>query len=249
MPGQDHSPPRVPADYAAYAGAFAARYGPGGTFWRQHPGLASAPVHTYEIWNEPDNGEFWSPAPDPARYADLYLAARAAIHASQPGAQVIVGGLTNPGSFLPAMVAARPQLRGHIDGVGIHPYGRPLVVLSRIRAARATLVSLGMASVPLYATEFGWTTHPPGALDYAPAALRPGYIESTLGALGHINCGLAAAVLYTWVTPEQDAANPQDWYGISNPSGGGQIADVAAWAAGLRAARSSAGPIDLCPVG
>ena len=106
-----------------------------------------------------------------------------------------------------------------------------------------------MASVPLYATEFGWTTHPPGALDYAPARLRPGYVESTLGTLGHINCGLAAALLYTWVTPERDASNPQDWYGISNPGGGGQSADVAAWAAGLRAASSSAGTIDLCPVG
>ena len=36
--GQDHSPPRSDADYAAYAGAFAARYGSGGTFWRAHPG-------------------------------------------------------------------------------------------------------------------------------------------------------------------------------------------------------------------
>ena len=40
--GQDHSPPRSDADYAAYAGAFAARYGSGGTFWRAHPGAGTA---------------------------------------------------------------------------------------------------------------------------------------------------------------------------------------------------------------
>ena len=247
--GQDHSPPRAAGDYAAYAGAFAARYGPGGTFWRAHPGLASAPVSTYEIWNEPDNPAFWSPAPDAARYADLYLAARTAIHASQPAARVIIGGLTNPGSFLPVMVAARPQLRGHVDGVAIHPYGRPLVVLSRIRAARVTLAGLGMAGVPLYATEFGWTTDPPGALEYAPERARPGYIESTVSSLGHLNCGLAAAVLYTWVTPERARLNPEDWYGINHPSGSAQSPDVAAFTAGLRAARSSRAPIALCPAG
>ena len=106
-----------------------------------------------------------------------------------------------------------------------------------------------MASVPLYATEFGWTTDPPGALDYAPARLRPGYIRGTLGSLGHLNCGLAAAVLYTWVTPRQNASDPEDWYGISSPSAGAQTPDVAAFAAGLRAARSVRATINLCPVG
>ncbi len=31
-PGQDHSPPALASDYAAYAGALAARYGPGGAY-------------------------------------------------------------------------------------------------------------------------------------------------------------------------------------------------------------------------
>ena len=76
IPGQDHSPPRSAADYAAYAGAFAARYGPGGTFWAAHPELVAKPVTTIEIWNEPDNGEFWTPTPNAAAYADMYAGAR-----------------------------------------------------------------------------------------------------------------------------------------------------------------------------
>jgi hypothetical protein len=106
-----------------------------------------------------------------------------------------------------------------------------------------------MASVPLYATEFGWTTDPPGALEYAPARLRPGYIKSTLGSLGHLNCGLGGAVLYTWVTPRQNPSNPEDWYGINRPSGGAPTPDVAAFTAGLRVARSVRATIDLCSVG
>ncbi len=246
--GQDHSPPASVGDYAAYAGAFAARYGPGGVFWRQHPALTADPVTTFEIWNEPDNGEFWTPAPDAAAYADLYLAARSAIDAVDPTARVIVGGLTAPATFLPAMLAARPVLAGHIDGVAIHPYGAPLVVLSKIRAARATLVLLGLGAVPLYVTEFGWTTAPPGTLDYVPAGRRDTDIASTLTALGHLDCGVAAAILYTWVTPERDPANGGDWFGI-NPPGGGASAATAAFTAGLRGAAAAGPADDLCATG
>ena len=121
VPGKDHSPPTLPDDYAAYAAAFAARYGRSGRFWRAHPGIPPGPVDVYEIWNEPDGGAFWFPNPNAGQYADLYLRARDAIAAVQPAARVIVGGLSNPVAFLPAMLAARPDLRGHVDGVGIHP--------------------------------------------------------------------------------------------------------------------------------
>ena len=241
VPGHDHSPPSSAADYAAYAGALAARYGTGGAFWRAQPRLPALPVETYEIWNEPDNPVFWFPAPDPSRYALLYSSARAAIDAADPSARVLVGGLTNERVFLPAMLAADPALHGAIDGVAIHPYGpTPAVVLAHIVAARQLLDSVGLAMAPLYVTEFGWTTSPAGALDGAPERLRPGYIERTVATLGRSGCGIAAALLYTWVTPERDPANAQDWFGVS-PAGGGGSADVTAFANGLREAASSGG--------
>lgn len=243
--GQDHSPPSSAADYAAYGAAFAARYGTGGSFWREHPSLEPEPVQTFEIWNEPDNAQFWTPAPDAARYARLYQQARDAILAADPSGRVVVGGLTRPSTFLPAMLAAVPALRGHLDGIAIHPYGDPLVLLSKVRAARAAINSLKLGPVPLYVTEFGWTTRPRGTVDYAPESARPGYLVTTLGALGHLNCGIAAALLYTWVSPESDPSNGQDWYGISNPSGG-TTPDVAAFTAGLKAAAAPRSTIDLC---
>jgi hypothetical protein len=234
--GQDHSPPRSNTDYAAYAEAFAARYGPQGTFWDLHPELPRLPVQTFEIWNEPDNAEFWTPQPNAADYAALYAAARSAIDTVDPTARVVIGGLTNRlASFLPAMLAAMPSLRGHIDGVGVHPYGTPRVALARVRTARAALRLLGLSNVPLYATEFGWTTRFPGALDYVAAAKRPHYILRTLAELGHGRCGLAAAVIYTWYSPEQNPADSQQWYGISGLTGSG-TADTAALTFGLHAA-------------
>jgi hypothetical protein len=237
IPGQDHSPPRSDADYAAYAAAFTARYGARGVYWQSHPALTPVPVTTIEIWNEPDNGEFWTPAPDAGRYGDLYLAARAAIDVVNPSIRVIIGGLTAPATFVPAMLRAVPELRGHVDGVAIHPYGSPAVVASKIRGARAALASDGMAAVPLYVTEFGWTTEPPGALNYASAPRRPGYIAATLADLRHLDCGLAASLLYTWVSPRRDRADAQDWYGIADPDDAAAVtADTEALSAGLRAA-------------
>jgi hypothetical protein len=246
--GQDHSPPRSLADYAAYAGAFAARYGSGGAFWRAHPDLTPAPVTAIEIWNEPDNPEFWVPDPDAAAYARLYLEARAAIDDANPAIRVLVGGLTNASVFLPAMVRAEPALRGHVDGVALHPYGNPAVVLARIRGARAALVSVGMGAVPLYVTEFGWTTQPPAAINHAPASRRPADIQAVLQALGHLDCGLAATLLYTWVTPERDATDGQDWYGIADPADpSAATPDTQAFAAGLRAAAApDAAPPPAC---
>ncbi len=242
VPGQDHSPPRSAASYASYAAAFAARYGPGGTFWRDHPQLAARPVTAIEVWNEPDNAQFWTPAPDPAGYARLYLAARAAIDTVDPSVRVLVGGLVNPSTFLPEMVHAVPELAGHVDGVAIHPYGTPSVVIDKVRSARATLGVLGMGSVPLYVTELGWTTSPPGALDYIQATRRPSWIEHTLAALGHLECGLAATLVYTWVTPQRNPADSQDWFGIHGPDGAA-TPSTSAFADGLRAAAAPAPPL------
>jgi hypothetical protein len=244
--GVDHSAPTSAGDYGAYAGALAARYGPHGSFWRAHPELTPAPVETYEVWNEPDNPTFWRPAPDARRYGELYLSARDAITALDPGARVIIGGLTNPQGFLPALLRSHPDLRGHIDGVAIHPYGFPLDgVLARVRGARRTLRALGLGGIPLYVTEFGWTTHPQSALDFLAESERPAAIEGTMADLGHLDCGVVAALLYTWVTPERNPADKEDWFGI-HPPGGGPSPDTAAFAAALRRAAGPAPEVNLC---
>ena len=245
-PGQLHSPPASPSDYAAYAAALAARYGAGGTFWRSHPGLSAEPVRTYEIWNEPDTRNFWFPSPDPAAYAAIYSAARDAIKSYDPTAQVIVGGLVLAERFVPAMLRALPTLRGNVDGVGIHPYAAtPSAVLGRVKAVRAALTSAGLSGVPLYVTEFGWSTQPVGATHWVSETVRPDYITQTLSELGHTNCYVAASLIYTWVTPEHNPSSEEDWYGIFGPDGL-STPDTDAFVAGLRAAAQPQPPIRLC---
>lgn len=243
VPGNEHSAPRSLEDYAAYAAAFAARYGPGGRFWSAHPGLRADPVETIEIWNEPDNPAFWA-NPNPGLYARVYLAARNAILAVSPSVRVLVGGLWHPSAFLAGMLAARADLAGHIDGVSLHPYGAtPFAVLAAVARARGLLRSLGLGAVPLYVTEYGWTTRPPGALDYLPEHLRPGYLEATTAGLGRLGCGLAAVIVYTWATEQRDPGLSEQWFGIHPPQGGTST-DSQAFTAGLRA---GAGPPVPCP--
>jgi hypothetical protein len=244
-PHQLHSPPSSPTYYAEFAAAFASRYGQGGWFWREHPTLIPLPVETYEIWNEPDQSSFWYPRPNPAAYDQLYLAARDAITAVQPTARVIVGGLTAPTRFLTAMLRARPAIASQLDGVGIHPYGpNPSYIIRAVRRTRQSLDSLRLARVPLYVTEFGWTTRPRHGRDYAPQRLRPSYISSTITALGRTGCGVAAALIYAWVTLERNPANRQDWYGI-HPTMGGTSSDTTAFTEAVHRA-AAAGPARAC---
>jgi hypothetical protein len=221
LPDNDKAPPRTPDDYAAYARAFVERYGRGGRFWAEHPELPPTPATAIEIWNEPDNSDFWAPAPDPAGYIDLYLRARAAIRAADPQARVLVGGLTGAPTFLPQLLAARPDARGQVDGVAVHTYSpEPLGALAEVRDARRTLVTLGMVDVPLWVTEFGWVSRPRNSDKYAAPAKRPAHIAGTTSALVRSDCGIEGVVLYAWITPGRNPRAEGDWYGLRAPDGG-----------------------------
>ena len=65
-PAEQWSPPRDPADFAAYAAALVHRYGDRGSFWREHPALPRRPIRRWQVWNEPVGGsrpdgpsQFW----------------------------------------------------------------------------------------------------------------------------------------------------------------------------------------------
>src|SRR4051812_41677958 len=216
-PANYHSPPTSLDDYAAYAKAFAQRYGRGGSH------AAPLPVTTYEIWNEPNGPWFWHPTPDPAVYADMYLKARAAIKSVDPDATVVVGGLVADATFVERMYAARPELRGNVDAIGWHSYApTPAGIFRAVRGLRQTLERLGDADVPINVTELGWPTHGTGK-DVQPIVVsedaRAASLELTAETLARSDCKVGAVIPYTWTTPEKNTDNVEDWYGIRHPDG------------------------------
>jgi hypothetical protein len=197
--------PGYTGDYAAYAGAFAARYGPGGRFWSDHPQLPPEPVTVFEIWNEPDLGMFWGPQPDLVEYATMFLQARATIRSVVPGAKVVIGGLVSPWQSLHALAAARPDLRGNVDGVGVHPY-RGTVAELMSAVASDLKVDAATVGAPLYVNEFGWQNNP-AAWQGATEAVRDSNLQQATQQLGR-NPYVADVEPYCW-----GCANPFDLYG------------------------------------
>ena len=73
--------------------AMVRRYGPNGSFWQEHPGLAKTPIRSWQIWNEPNFSESWKPRPKPKAYLKLLRISAAAIRRVDPGANIVLAGL------------------------------------------------------------------------------------------------------------------------------------------------------------
>jgi hypothetical protein len=115
------NPPTNPADYGKFLYAAARRYGPKG-------------VHRWEIWNEPNLNAMWTPHPNPKQYTALLRSAYWYLHAADPKAVVITGGLSpafdagNHSQISPSTFLLRVYTyggRGAFDQLGLHPYSFP----------------------------------------------------------------------------------------------------------------------------
>ena len=156
-----------PADLDAMAvlgGLLARRYGPGGSFWAGHPELTPAPVHSWQIWNEPNIRQFWASGPDPAEYVRMLRIVGHTIRAVDPTAEIVAAGLPYGNTdgiamtaFIDAMYAA--GARGTFDTLAIHPYASDVPgVIELLRIAREHLDANGDRARPIWVTELGWAT-------------------------------------------------------------------------------------------
>jgi len=165
--------------WQAFLRAAVARYGPGGTFWKQHvtggigpgptytpePPVPTMPIKTWQIWNESNFFYFAFPV-SPARYAKLVTISSQAIKSVRPGAKVILAGLfgepTASGNkgmpaakFLEALYRV-PGLKTRFDGVDLHPYAVDAETLEEL-VEEFHEVSVKNHDRPgFYITEMGW---------------------------------------------------------------------------------------------
>jgi hypothetical protein len=141
------------------------RYGPRGSFWRDHPDLPFLPIRFWEVWNEENIITFSSQA-SPERFARLVRVSGRAIHRADPGARVILGGLfgrplqippnIGSGDFLSRLYRAR-DVKRFFDGVALHPYVADAAAMRpQILNLRRVMRLHHDSSTPLYVTELGW---------------------------------------------------------------------------------------------
>jgi hypothetical protein len=181
-------PPKDPNAMAALATALVQRYGPRGSFWTAHRQLTPSPIRSWQVWNEPNIPAFWASGPNPAAYAQLLRVVGAAIHAADPGAEVVAAGLPpfdggyTIKEFLDGMYAA--GARGTYDTMAIHPYAPTAAgVLKVLEDARDELDRLGDPDRPLWATEFGWATGGPRTTITVSESAHATVVRDTLALL------------------------------------------------------------------
>ena len=140
-------------------------------------------IRDWEIWNEPDSGQFFHGSP--SQYAWMLRTAHDAIKQVDPQAQVLLGGISNTaGSLWLAQVLAVPGADAvhAFDIANVHERGRLDGLAGDIRAWRAMLAGTGFAG-PLWITEHGYPSDP--AFQYDPSfasgpASQAAYLAASL---------------------------------------------------------------------
>jgi cellulase (glycosyl hydrolase family 5) len=246
---------RSPVDvrpYATFVRAFADRYGRRGAFWATHPGVPYAPVLRYEIWNEPNLKGGWCPHPQPSLYADLFVRATKAIRAADPSARVNTGGVAPPSAknankpkqyvgiadFFKGVTARRRSTTKLMSGADVHVYpGTDRdKQLDRLGWFRSQLRDGRIPNrIPMVINEIGWATHV-GKTPLTEDERAAAYARMTVN-YARTNCNLGGLLPHTWISPQQSKSNPEDWYGIANPSTGKPYASALHYSYGLRLMR------------
>jgi hypothetical protein len=157
--GVAHSPPKNFGDYARYLRALVQRYGPDGTFWLENPLVPKRPVRQWQIWNEPHLQFQWS-IPSGMDYAPGYgkllRGSYKALKAVDPGATVVLAGLSNESWKYLDHLYAKGGIKGAFDVAALHPYtSKPEGILTLTKRFRIVLRRNGDAKRQLWITELG----------------------------------------------------------------------------------------------
>lgn len=150
--------------WAAFLRRAVRRYGADGDFWWENPGLPYMPIRRWELWNEANIVTFGRV--DPRGFAKLLRSGGRAVKRTDPGADVILGGLfgrplqippnVTSGGFLSEVYRAR-RVKRWFDGVALHPYVADAGALRwQIRNLRRIMRVHNDGATPLYVTEMGW---------------------------------------------------------------------------------------------
>lgn len=77
-------------------------------------------IHSWEIWNEPDNKDYWMGTAD--EFATLTMTAAKRIREADPSAVLVLGGMANgPGNFFRTLIE-KHHLDRYVDVVAMHAY-------------------------------------------------------------------------------------------------------------------------------
>lgn len=150
--------PDDPQQYARVATYLASRY--------------AGRVAAWEVWNEPDCLDVGCSNAPPADYVPLLKAGYQAIKAADPKTTVVSGGISGINlAWISELI--KDGGGDYMDAMGVNPYLNPAKAppdtrpspgfidryrITNAQAAHELLVKQGYPDLPLWFTEFGWST-------------------------------------------------------------------------------------------
>jgi polysaccharide biosynthesis protein PslG len=212
-PSRPTSPPRRSSEYDAYLQALVRRYGPSGSFWAENPAVPRQPLREWQIWNEPHLRTYWdAPARSryghPGGYVRLLRAAHRAIKRADPGARVVLAGLTQL-AWDQLAILYRRGVRRYFDVATLQAF--PQTADRALRAARLFRRAMGRAGdggKPIYVTELTWpasrgrTKGIPFQRQETPKGMARRLREAyAVLARSRRRLGLTRVYWYTWASP------------------------------------------------
>lgn len=193
--------------FARFAGAAAAHFKGRNIIW--------------EVWNEPDNVRFWSPAPIPEDYLALLKATVPALRQADPYALIIAPALTGMSDQYPAAWTYLENcfslgLASLVDAISVHPYrpGAPETVTAdyqRVRSLLTRYAPKDKAHLPIVNSEWGYSTTLVSRDQQAAYLTRLSLIN--------LLSGLPISILYDWQDDGTDARQPEDNFGLLTSRG------------------------------
>jgi hypothetical protein len=228
-PDEFSSPPKGVGPYSRFAGALARRYGPGGSFWAENPGLPEMPVRYWQFWNEPSLEFFWSDQPWQRDYVALLRAARKEVRRVDSGARIVLAGLPNR-SWPELESLYKLKARGLFEVAAVHPFtGQVSNTLKILRLNREVMDRYGDRRKPLMVTELSWTSAKgKAAWTYGNETTEEGQAKKLSAAFELLarhrrELRLARAYWYTWLTRDAHPNYPFDYAGLSRLGGDGRV--------------------------
>jgi hypothetical protein len=252
-PSRSTSPPRRNSQYAAYLEALVQRYGPNGSFWAENPALPRLPLREWQIWNEPHLRTYWDAPPrsrygHPRGYVRLLKTAHDAIKRADPGARVVLAGLTQA-AWDQLTILYHRGLRRYFDVATIQTF--PQTAHRALRAARLFRRAMNRAGdrrKPMYMTEISWpaskghTKGIPFQRQETPPGMARRLSEAySLLARSRRKLRLTHVYWYTWASPYGSGGSIFRYAGLQRYDGGSLIAQPA-----LDAYRRSAERFEGC---
>jgi hypothetical protein len=203
------------AEWKEFIGEMVDRYGPDGELWTTHPDVPQVPVRQWQIWNEQNSPTYFQPKPDPESYARLLSTAADAIRKSDPGAQILLGGMfqtSGNGDLILAddFLHDLYEIDGasdDFDAVAAHPYAANLTKIETQVKLLHDEIALAEDDAALWLTEVGASSgdgdNPLELGEQGQADLLRGAFEYFLSKREEWN--IAGLIWYSWRDTPLDA--------------------------------------------